>query len=90
LPFKLVASGIHVMSSVVQLTLSLAGMMGDKVLPASVMRAARGAADATKLLQLQPSILAGSLMDGMQYACSRQALCSFNSCWLAAAAHTRF
>jgi FAS-associated factor 2 len=42
LPIKLVASGIHVMSSVVQLTFSLAGMMGDKVLPASVMRAARG------------------------------------------------
>ena len=42
LPFKLVASGVHVMSSVVQLTFTLAGMMGDKVLPASVMRAARG------------------------------------------------
>lgn len=42
LPFKLVASGMHVMASVVQLTFSLAGVLGDKVLPASVMRAARG------------------------------------------------
>jgi FAS-associated factor 2 len=42
LPLKLLASGVHVMATVVQLTFGLAGTVGDKVLPASVMRAARG------------------------------------------------
>lgn len=45
LPFKLVASGIHVMASVVQLTMNLASIVGDRVLPAPVMRAARGGCD---------------------------------------------
>ena len=42
LPLKLLATGLGVMASVVQLTCSVAAYVGDRVLPASVMRAARG------------------------------------------------
>lgn len=42
LPLRLLTAGIGVVTSVVHLTFTAAGLVGDRLLPAAVMRAARG------------------------------------------------
>jgi FAS-associated factor 2 len=46
LPMRLLVSGIRAMAAVVRLTMHIAAAVGDRVLPASIMRSARGEAGA--------------------------------------------
>jgi hypothetical protein len=41
-PIKVLTAGINLMASVVHMTFSIAALVGDRVLPAAVMRSARG------------------------------------------------
>jgi hypothetical protein len=41
-PIKVLTAGISMMASVVHMTFSIAAIVGDRVLPAAVMRSARG------------------------------------------------